>query len=344
MAIIWMDNFSMYGYDENFLLSGVYGEKDDIVLTNDPDGVSSGQVLLVEGGAGSSTGFIRYVLPSAKTTVGSACRVYLSALPAFVSNPVSFCQFRDINNANQYTIVINTTGYIQIKAGGTEGTQVAITTTPVVSAQAWYHTEVKYSPTEIEVRIEGIPVLTYSGSFSPTYQVAFENNPTSGSSSTNMYIKDFVIWDDTGTKNTSFLGAVLVVSMIPENDVALNWTPSSGSNGWSILDNNPPVDTTYLSAPNPAPDPYVATLTNLPENITSVKGLMPIVRAAKTDGGDASLQLGLVSGTNTALGTDRPITVAMTYWKDIIETDPDTSDYWTVDAANAVKLQLDRTS
>lgn len=46
-----------------------------------------------------------------------------------------------------------------------------------------------------------------------------------------------------------------------------------------------------------------------------------------------NVQAGLISGASTALGANRPITTAYTYFRDVIETDP----------ATAAQLQLNRT-
>ena len=197
----------------------------------------------------------------------------------------------------------------------------------------------------LEVRVEGIPVIELTGLNLGSLPVAQVTPYTgeSGSAERTYMIKDYVVWDDTGSINNDFLGSVLVYNLSPTSDVALNWTPSTGSTGYEILDNIPPVDSDYISAGDPPPSPYVAGLSDLPLDVTSVRALQTMVRAAKSDGGDGSLQVSLISNGTTGNGADRPITVAQTYWIDIFETDPDTTGAWTVSAVNAVDLQIDRT-
>ena len=91
------------------------------------------------------------------------------------------------------------------------------------------------------------------------------------------------------------------------------------------------------------PAAYKASLQDLPATVTSVRGVMPIHRSRKTDGGDGNLQQGLISGASTGLGANRPITTAYTYWWDIYDADPNGAIAWTRLAVNALNYQLNRT-
>lgn len=102
-------------------------------------------------------------------------------------------------------------------------------------------------------------------------------------------------------------------------------------------------DMSFISAPNPPPAAYECSLSNLPVNVTSVRGLMTMVRAMKSDGGDGSLQVSLISGASTDDGANRPITATMNYWLDISELDPDTAAPWTPLAVDAVTMKINRT-
>lgn len=102
-------------------------------------------------------------------------------------------------------------------------------------------------------------------------------------------------------------------------------------------------DMSFISADNAPPSPYVSELSNLPADVTSVKALMTRVRAAKTDGGDGSLQVSVVSNGDIGSGANRPITTSQTYWSDVFQTDPDTSAPWLPSAVDLAQLQLDRT-
>lgn len=203
----------------------------------------------------------------------------------------------------------------------------------------------------LEVRVEGRPVLVLTdidfGS-APVAQVAIYNRPNSFSTGVLMYFLDYIVWDGSGTRNNDFIGTALVGPLITDADVALNWTPVGAATGAAILPIVPPDDAKYISAATPPPPAYVASLTDLPDDVTSVYALLTIVRAAKDDGGDAGFQVGLISDPDgvpaTVEGADRPITVVPTYWSDVFEVDPKTSTSWTPTAVDKVQLKLNRTS
>lgn len=351
-----MDNFSIYGTSTSFMLNGIYAAIDDgtggnyLNLTTDPDGVSDGYVLRFRTNSGNS-GSYRVAHPGgAQTVMGSAKRVWMNMLPP--NDDYDYRPIRFLDNASSSLIYvgISSTGRLAIiDTGGI----VATTTAPVISANGWWHLEFLADQTECELRVEGITVLGPVAHNLTTPGYAQESAIATGGSGSaqgdyHMYLKDLFCYDGAGTHNNDFVGAVIIYSLAPTADISLNWTPSTGSDGYSILDNVPPVDAQYITAGDPPPSAYVATFENLPADVTSVKAVMTFVRAAKTDGGDASLQVGLISDPDgtpaTTLGTDRPITIAQTYWRDVFEEDPKTSAPWLPDAVNDAQLQIDRTT
>lgn len=355
MAIVHADNFSIYGTNRNLLLDGIYVQSSNSThLVADPDGMSPGYVLQCRVSTPSDLVRLRYVLPHADTVVGCSQRIWLEELPSSSDMTPVPIQFATISNS--------LIGYLRVDPSGRLGfvNNIEGVTSwsdgPVVTANGWYHieTRLKIDPSEggFEVRVEGrtvINVENVSTGTSPIGQVRIANYPTAISLGVIYYVKDFVIWDGSGDRNNDFLGTVLVQNLKPSADVQLNWTPSTGDNGYSILSSIPPNDSNYISAEDdPLPGPYVAELTSLPEDVTSVRGLITFVRAAKSDGGDGSIQVGLISSPDddpaTVLGENRPITVAQTYWRDVFEVDPKTGSGWTPEAVNNVHLQITRTT
>lgn len=120
--------------------------------------------------------------------------------------------------------------------------------------------------------------------------------------------------------------------------------PADTGTGWDkINDTTPDDDTKFITAgSSPIPSPYQGTLTQLPANVTSVRGVMVMHRSRKVDGGDGSLQASLISGANTANGVSRPITTAYTYWWDTFDQDPSGVN-WNKTLVNALNLKLNRT-
>lgn len=360
MSIVHMDNFSIYGGNLGLMLNGIYAEVGDngglgggIALAADPDGVSPGNVLTLFGTYGGLSNYsrIRYVLPNNVDVCGMAARFWLNNLPASEDNKLCLFQFRDVGNGAMISITVDTTGRLRIRRFNFDGSILATTTSPVITANAWWHIECKFvigTVGSVELRVEGVTVLTFNANYGPDQvsQVAIANDPTSTSFSDQFYVKDWVIWNNLGTYNTNFVGSVLVKTLVPNSDFALNWaTTPAGRTGASILDNIPPNDGEYITAGFPSiPAAYQGDLTDLPANISSVKALQTFVRAAKADGGDGSLQVSMISGASTAAGANRPITTAFTYWRDVFETDPATSLPWLPGAVNSARIKIDRTT
>lgn len=347
MALIHADNFDIYGlgFENPHLLDGIFSENRHTELRGDPDDFSPGTVLRTYDLSNEHNG-LRLILPNSRTIVGAAWRWWIKAVPS-IAGDVPCVTWYDPANVAIVSVCINVLGGITIKNGDPTGPINKSTPGPVLSARGWYHIETKIDTANAtcEVRVEGVVVLTtaipngYIGTQNLKWGVFSAAGPMNEA-----YYKDLVVWDGTGPYNNDFLGSVLVVSLRPVADVALNWTPSTGTDGFSILDNSPPNDAQYISAPFPPPAAYVADLTNLPPNVTSVKGVVSIVRATKADGGDASLQISMVSGNATANGSNRPITITPTYWRDVFEQDPATNAAWTPGALDAVKQKMNRTA
>jgi len=355
MAIEHMDNFSMYGTNKALLLNGVYAEATQpfatFGITADPDASGGRCVFFTVSNATTPT--LRYVLDAAQEIVGWCGRVWLSELPSDDNRRPNVISFRDASNGQFIGFLIETTG--RVTAYGDLAGGSVTTTNPVMTANGWYHWEIKYDTSGnggLELRIEGLTVidlddLGYAG-HGATYQISSYFAGTNFDDTT-MYLKDYVVWNGDGALNTDFLGSVIVYDLAPDADIDLNWTPNGQATGFAILDNSPPDDgVDFLNATFPPPDAYVCTVGNLPPDVTSVKALMTMVRAAKSDGGDGFLQMGLISDPDgtpaTVLGADRPITVAFTYWRDVFETDPKTSAPWLPSAVDEVQMQMDRTA
>jgi hypothetical protein len=352
----WMDDFTSYGTDAGNvarMLNGPYAECTRTELVADPDATAGGKFVLRKFGGGTG-GDTRKVLTSAQTTVGIAARYWLSQLPNDSSQQPGLAVFKDILNKEHLRLLCNPTGYLEVWRLDNGGSvMIGQTSGPVMITNAWRHIEIKVvfdaAAGSFEVRLEGVTVLNVSGvrttsnvsgATATCSQVAFASPPTF---QVQTYIKDFIVWDGTGGSNNSFFGSCQVYKIIPDGDVSLNWTPSTGTTGYNLINETTPDDDSgYISAPVPLPSPAQFSLSDLPANVTTVRGVMTVHRSRKTDGGDGNIQTSVISGANTGNGTDRTITTAYTYWTDMFDLDPG-GGAWTKALVNALKLKLNRT-
>jgi hypothetical protein len=354
--INWMDNFNIYGIDGGRvgrMSNGIYAGVSWADLVVDPDATAGGTYVL----ASTNTNFssVRKVMPNPRTTMGAAARFWLSALPS-ATREATYFTFADVSVFPHIAVNVDPSGYFRVYRADT-GALLGSSANPVILANAWQHVEAKVfidvgAIGTVEIRVEGITVVNIAGvrtasaaggSAASVQNVLLLGG--SGNYGATTYVKDFIIWDNTTGFNNNFMGSCQVYKIIPNGDVALNWTPSSGATGFNLINEvTPDDDVNYISAPAPGiPAAYKCSLSDLPVTVTSVRGVMPIHRSRKTDGGDGNIQLGAISGASTGLGADRPITTAYTYWYDVFDTDPATAGAWTRVSVNAMNLQLNRT-
>lgn len=356
MALIWADDFKSFGDDEGAMSDGVYGEAVSMTLAADPDPLASGNVV-----RHSTLGNgMRFVYPSSVTTAGYAGRFWFATLPTSVLP--SIIQFRNASNAAQVTIEVTTTGAIQARRGfATTGTVLG-TSEPVITANAWNHVEVKVLVSDtvgtVHVQVNGLEVLALTGQdtldsgsaeisqifhASTRIDSAITASGANDATGLTIYRKDAVYWNDSGTVNNDFFGPVSVIRLAVLADDTFTWAASTGTTGYNLIDETGPDDADYVEADSTPPAASVFTLEDLPTDVTSVRGLVSLVRAKNTDGGDGKLQVSLVSNGSDALGTDRQLTTAETYYRDVSELSPDTGVAWTPAEVDAAKIKIDRT-
>jgi len=351
MAVVWMDipsgSQGLYGDQVARLSDGVYSIVSGIELPEDPDPNVTGRCIRYDDFTQDAIK-LRKVLPSEQATVGFAFRQWKTVL----QNTSWSIQLNNVGGAAQVSITTDSSGRLLVKTGtGRTGTIIGTSALNTIVTNAWQHIECRFtadvSTGSFEVRVEGVTVLNITGvntGAGPYAQLDFTHTGnTTGSG--NFYFKDMVIWDGSGGWGNTFVGSVQVFDLKPTADVSTGWSRTTGTTDWQILDNSPPVDTDYIFAPeDPSiPAPSITEFTNLPEDVTSVRALMMVGRMRKSDGGDAQVQMSLLSNGDADNGSDRPVTTAFTYWWDISHLDPDTASTWTPAGVDNAQFQINRT-
>lgn len=373
MALIWADFPSgqqgMYGTTGTYMLNGIWAQLysasdtpptyDPLRDDPDPEIGSAGIVLYTPAStsaSGDSSTGARMALPAEVTTLGIGVRLWMSSLPiGNISAP--FICFRTNANANIIFVRVTTTGQLVAVSGGSNngvGGTILGTSDPILTANAWNLLEIKATKGAgtgaIEIRVQGVttPVLNLTGltlSDSNIAQFLLGGMDGSGGTGIGVYWKDLVVWDTTGDFINNFQGNVFVHDLVPDGDNALNWVPSTGSTGYNLIDEDLPVDTDYISADNTLPDASIFTMTDLPEDVITVRAVMPLSRLVKTDGGDCTIMVSVSpDGVDWDDGEDRPITVANTYYRDVSYESPVTNAQWTPDEVDDILYKVDRTT
>jgi hypothetical protein len=344
MTGLLYENWSGYGGDPALMLDGIFANNRGCAFKPDPDATATGTVLQPNwDGADNGHETWRFPLPhGAQDVVGWGARVWIETLPESNDWNTPLVIWGDLGNNNLALLSVTSTGALQVVFNDNS---THVTPAPVITAGSWYHIEAKCtsaigSPWTVEVRVEGVSQMIATGPVS-TAQVgqlrAWWDQLTQPPS---FYLKDFIVWDGEGAANTDFYGPVEIFSQVPASDVALNWVPSTGSAGWSLLNVAPPNDANFLEAPDPRPSPWRGTLTPPPANATNVAGAILRYRAWKASGGEAKVQAGVISGATPAAGALRAATTTPTFWQDSYDVDPEDGSNWSVAALTNVNVTL----
>jgi hypothetical protein len=351
----------LYGTDQSKLLDGRYAQigntsiGGDLVIVDDPDPNITGNVIRFNAdsyGGGTNYNALRRALRAGiTTTLGSLGRFWLSRLPNNANEVPIPIMWKDGANVKIALIAITTTGSIQ--AQNAAGAVLGETAGPVITANGWWHIEAQLTCSlaaggTLTVWVEGQQVLALAGlttTVAGTSQYEIANDPSGASSAPAMYLKDHVTWDGTGAANNSKMGPVIVCDLTEDGDVSGGWT-STAANKWSTLDESGPNDADYIDAATPPPADQICTLTNLPANIVAIRGLVSVVRAWKTDGGDGNLTVGLSpdAGAHWDDGTDHAVSAAATYFTDASDVSPNTGAAYTPVEVNAADIRFKRTA
>lgn len=347
MSVQAADNFSIYGTSTaNLLAAGLWVALSGASLTNDPDGVSGGKALHVpQNDVGVSC---RLAVPTPGDNMKTEVRCWFTQLPNSSGHSQEI-QYRNAANDSKYSLRTSPSGTLSV-IRRTDGTVLGTTSGPVIGAGAWHHIGFSMNRTtgDYEVRVEGVSVLSGTDPAPVSGNIDIINfdgswSDGSGASNTSWYLKDLVISDDAGTVNNDFVGPVSVITLLPDSDVSNGWALSSGVTVYSLIDETTPDDTDYIQADATPPAPAIVGLTNLPSDVVAVRALIPIVRSLKTDGGDAKLQLSLLSSGDSDDGVEHAIAVSAAYYWDVSELDPHTGVAWTPVGVSAATLKLNRT-
>lgn len=356
MTLLFCDGFDHYGTDTTNMTDGAWAEVPTTSFALSVTNPRTGTHSLLFNTAVSPTSELRRVLGGAKTTVGLAAVIWLSELPS-TNDTLRIFGFNDTTNTAQITVMLQSTGIIDVQSGSSGGATLATSTTPVVTAEAYTHVEafITFDGTAgaVEVRVNGVTVLSATAiNTAPTAldecsQIVITPKKGIGIPA-EYFVDDVFCYDDTGSHNNTFLGDRKVLTLFPSADTAqADWSWNAGPSAVQAIDEaDPDDDTTYIFA-NPGGSPAPVSefdIDNLPAGVSAVSAVVLVNRMRKTDAGTANVQPSIVSASSETAGADRVLTEAYTYYHEVIEVDPDTAAPFIPAAVDAAKIKLERTA
>lgn len=367
------DGFDHYGTSLTNMLDGTYANAGEITLTTAQAGTGTHSLQVTGTNGLSSFAGLRKVLPSSKDKLGVQIRVYMPSLPTqpyasciagFMTSSPQTAQVATFFDSNGCLRFVRGRSFGGDGAGSAEGTLIA-QTDPILVASAWNHIEIQIYIHDtagwIRVAVNGIHEyqvenLDTKHNADNIVSVA-QCRPYLVTGGGQFYMDDYVIYDFTGDSAvdtdwcpvvdengipTNYIGDLGGYLIVPNGDTAEDdWLPSTGSDAYAMVDETTPNDSDYISSYT-VNDLTELSLTDLPEEITYIRGVDIIGRMSKADAGPAMIKFGMKSVADTLDAAERPVTVEPTFWTDQANIDPDSGARWTRASFNAAWLRLIR--
>lgn len=343
MALLWADGFDHYGGITARLLDRVYSSIEGVTLSTSSarTGSYAARVQVLQNNSG-----MRRVLPYETDMVGLAYAFNVQALPTD-NRSMCLCQMLSKTNAPLMTVSVYSTGALAVRIGGWTGTIVAESGPEIIMPNSYQHFEIAVNGSNLEIRINGVTYLNMtdlalSAQIAQIMVAGCYGYPKTGAVLTDMFVDDVVCWDDTGPQFNTWVGDKKVYLSMPDEDGPdQDWTPSTGSNAWPILDNVPPVDSQYVTATEAA-DRVSVGIAPFNTDIVSIAGVYVVGRVWKTDAGNAKISIDMVSGSEESDPVSIPVTNAPVWYGRAFEADPNTGMPWTVAGINDSLVRIER--
>ncbi len=231
MALLFSDGFDNY---DSAQLSAEWNSFTNANIAT--TGQRTGRGCLSLGGSGNAS-----VTFGAKSTViaGAAVKALYGNRDFLTLRDAATSQLRVFLNDGSYTLSL------------LRGNTVIATSTRSIVLNQYFYVEVKATIANVggtaEVRVNGQTWISYSGDTQDTGNPSADNLQVANS---NGYYDDLYICDDQGADCNTFLGDVKIQSFVPTADGTYKeWTPSAGTDHFSLVDEIPPNgDTDYIAA------------------------------------------------------------------------------------------------
>lgn len=272
-----------------------------------------------------------------KTLTSVATRVVGFALFPFTSlAAATILSFLDSGTV-QVDLRLAATGTLQVTRNGTV---LATSSAGVVSAGVWQYIEfkAKIDPTTgtYEVRVGGVTVLSGSGANTRNTANSTTNQfKIATPSLTQLYFDDLYALNISGLVNSDFLGECRILTSFATGDGASSqWTPSTGTNHFAVIDETTPNDDTDYNSDANVGDIDLYTFPSVSPT-GAIGAVQTTMCARKDDAGTRQLSEVCRSGGTNFVG-GLTFTMLSTYlmYMQIRETDPNTSSAWTNSGVN----------
>jgi hypothetical protein len=296
---------------------------------------------------GAVTNSIRKTI-SASSEVFSGIGFRVATLAA---SKTLLTMYGDSATTQHISIVLNAAGHLEARRGNATG---ALLTTGVatLAAGVWYYLEVRVTVSDtvgvVQCRLNGStsPDVNYSGdtrnggTLLTVDAVAFSGG---GGGAVTDYFCDWYIANTAGSLNNTWLGDVVVRTVVPTADGVHSQLMGSDSdqvNNWALVDELPPSATDYTGGSTVGlKDSYA--LADLPASVVTVCGVQVFAAMLKADAGLGSAKILTRSGSTDYTPNTYSLSTTPTEFTELMEVDPATAVAWTPAGVNALEVGME---
>lgn len=364
------DGHDHYGGNIANMLNGIvaqYGTGVSLVDTKSRTGTHS-MKFTTPGTFNGSHLFMRRAIPAGtRPAVGVAFAIWFDALPT-ASDKIG-CSFLDTDSNVVGQFTYNADGRVRVWRGA-KAALLGESALPVLNAHAWNFVEFKMArsatvgSTGMRVNMNEVDGLMLdnvntAGTANDYTQFRLGTIPNLGDVelgttfgySYDHYIDDYLVWDSLGDDNNDWIGDQELLWRVPIADhptLPQEFVPSTGTDLWPLVDEANPSAVDYISA-LVADKQAAFDFDDLPSDITDIVGIIPYIFAKKLNAGPCNVNVGMLTNDIVgdakyqAIGPDIAITTVDTFWRGVLERNPDTNLPYTPAEVNGSYLYLDRT-
>lgn len=353
MSIFFADGFDHYGTGNAGRANMLKRNYIEANGSNPSQGVFPQTTMTRTGGTAlggdDETGFVlRIAFSEPKDVLGVAMAFALDNLPSSESDTaLRIMRISDTANQQLCAITVATTGALRVRNAA--GAILFSSAAGVITAGGFNHIEARFifanDDGEVEVRVNEVTVIDIQdvniGPPATAEQFSWRDGAGSAGFDT-AYLDDLVLWDDLGTDNNDFLGDVSVFTHMPNADTAqADWSPSTGSTGYVIIDDIPP-DSDYLEATVAGDRSDFEMPTFAVGNVIAVKAVQRFSLVKKNGAGTSTFRQGVQSDTTDVFGAVHSPGTAEGYYNDVFERNPDGNVAWDVAAVEDMRIILEK--
>jgi len=331
---------------------------------------TSGMRWTVAGAGANRSGKSVYLTPETPTPSGATCIVGFAFthggdgfgdLGTTAGNdpnqagasPYAVLLYIRQGSATQVYFRLNTSGQIEARLA-TSNTLLG-TSSVALSQGVTHYLEFKVlihdTAGTVEVRKDGFAILTLTNqdtlaTASATWdEIAFGHISSVVGHQGHWSYDDLYVADGSGADITDFMGDVRVDSLGPDGEgTTLNFTPSTGSTHYTLVDEATPNDDTDYNESSTVGHIDTLTFGAVPISGATVKAVQVVCSVRRTDAGVTGHKaMTRIGGTNYA-GTEYSVSSSYSFRRQVWEDSPATATAWTDTEINGAEFGYQKSS